>query len=1005
MDRVKKLFKKEIVRYIVAGGCTTAVNLISFFILRLLTDLSRSAVSTISISLSIVFAFFVNKFFVFISEKKRIWVILGEFCSFVGMRLFAMLVEIIGTNLLCDSFRYNEFISKILIQVVVMVLNYIFSKCFIFKKRDKSISLKEFVKDNYVYILSFIIPALFMLGVWIAMGIGPFGGHSLTMVDSLHQYLPFFSDYQDKLVNEGSLFYTWTIGLGSNLLAIIAYYLACPLNFIVVIFGKSNLYVAMSLLISLKIALSGLTFSSYAANKCKDKHNWGIIIFAVAYALSNYIIGYSWNVMWMDCIMILPLIMKGYDKMVEEGDVKLYTLSLFYGLLCNYYICFMICIFLVIQFFLTNHHGIKKFFVNGLKFAGTSLLAAAMAAFLLVPAYLGLNTTASATRVFPKPEWYGSIWEMIKQMFVFTPPIKSQQFDGGVNLYCGTICMLLIFVYMLNRKIKLWDKIRNIILIVFLMASFNNQLLNYIWHGFHDQYGIPNRFSFLFIFILLALSCEALYKLDKMDISGILFSIAFAFGFIIMCSFNFSLKNNAMLYAEIFLAIYGIAFVAYKLLNNLGKQIVMIILIGVCLTETILNGINGYESNGYVDINQYFGEEEALFEAIDSVKTENSGYRMDFADTTIVDESIFYNINSISLFGSTVSASLVDAMHGLGFYTGANEFLFDGANPVSMAVLNIRYVFTHKDDYNPYDVESIGSVDGVNIYQNEYTLNTGFIVDDRLLEWTKQGDNMFDSVNSFVEKATGIPVVFSQLYPEVTPVSDSCEITHDGGLSEWYTYKKLNDGACNFMLDFTITEDSNDIYIIANSSSINKIRIYINGEEENYDRLQYQTYHVGHLVKGDKVSVEYCFRDNQPSNGKSRFAVATFNRDAFIAAYGILSEKQMTTSVFEDGYVKGTINLEEPGLLFTSIPYDKGWTVYVDGKKTEIKTVADAFIAVPLETGAHTITFEFLPYGLKEGLIITVFGWIVMAIIMTFAGKKKRNDMVSNVYKDEEGNC
>ncbi|MGN0396127.1 MAG: YfhO family protein [Coprococcus sp.] len=1021
MDKIKKLLQKEIIRYAVAGACTTAVNFVSFFILRLITDLSRSVVSIISISLAILFAFFVNKFFVFVSEKKSMWVIAREFCSFVGVRLFAMLVEVIGTNLLCDSFRYNEFISKILIQFVVLVLNYIFSKCFVFKENKNSV--REYFKENYIIILSFIIPAVFLLGIWIAEGIGPFGGHSLTMVDSLHQYLPFFSDYYDKLTNEGSLFYTWNIGLGSNMLAIIAYYIACPLNFIVVIFGKSHLYIAMCLLIGIKIALSGMTFASYAAYKCKDKHSLGIVIFSVAYALSNYVIGYSWNLMWMDCIMILPLIMKGYDKMTEEGDIKLYTFSLFYGLLCNYYICFMICIFLVLQFFLTNHHKVKKFFTDGLRFAGSSILAAAMAAFILIPAYLGLNTTASAKRVLPEANWYGSIWDMFKQMFFVTSPIKSQQFDGGVNLYCGSICMILLFVYLLNTKIKLMDKIRNVLLLAFLMVSFNNELLNYIWHGFHNQYGIPNRFSFLFIFVLLALSCEAFHKLDKIELTGVLFAIAMSFGFIIICGKNISFENssihysesasvgekfvymmqsNIMLCTEILLAIYSVALIAIKVTKGRGKQIVTVILVCICLVETIINGACGYNSNGYVNMEQYFGDEEALEAAIDSLDCKDKEYRMEFVNTTVVDEAIYYNIKSVSLFGSTVSNNLVNAMHGLGFYTGANEFLFDGANPVSMSVLGIRYLFRRDKEYNPYDVELIGTVSGIDIYQNKYALSTGFMVNDSLLDWDKSGNNMFDSVNAFVEKATGVAGVFSQLYPEVTPSGANSEITHNGALSEWYSFEKTSTDAATFRLSFDITEESNDIYIIANSSGINKIRIYINDVEENYERLQNQTYHVGHLVRGDKVTVEYCFRDKQPESGSLRLAVATFNQDAFEKAYSIMSENQMNVKTFEDGYVEGTITLKDDGIMFTSIPYDKGWTVYVDGEETDIKTVAGAFIAVPLKAGGHTIEFDYYPPGLKLGFSISILGWIIMTLLITSKGKKGKNTIPVEKKTDDE---
>lgn len=139
VDKIKKLMEKEMVRYVIAGGMTTAVNLVSFFVLRLVTDLSRSAANIIAIMLAILFAYFANGFYVFRSEqRKSVGRIIREFISFVGMRLFAMVVEVVGTNLLCDSFRYNEFISKIIIQVVVLVINYIFSKCFVFKKDKKA---------------------------------------------------------------------------------------------------------------------------------------------------------------------------------------------------------------------------------------------------------------------------------------------------------------------------------------------------------------------------------------------------------------------------------------------------------------------------------------------------------------------------------------------------------------------------------------------------------------------------------------------------------------------------------------------------------------------------------------------------------------------------------------------------------------------------------------------------------------------------------------------------
>lgn len=982
MDKIKKLLEKEIVRYVIAGGATTVVNIVSFYLLRLFTDLSRSVANIIAISLAILFAFFANKFFVFTeSSKKDAGTLIREFISFVGTRLLAMLVEVVGTNLLCDSFRYNEFISKIIVQFFVVIINYVFGKCFVFKKEKTSIRI--FMRRNYLILLAGVIPACFLLGVWIAEKIGPFGGNSLTMVDSLHQYLPFFSDYYDKLKNEGSLFYTWDIGLGSNMLAIIAYYIACPINFLVVLFKREHIYIAMSLFIGIKIVLSGMSFAYYMREKCRNYKTYdaAILIFSTAYAISNYVIGYSWNLMWMDCIMILPLIMAGFERMTESGDYKLYVLSLFYALMCNYYMSFMICIFLVMVFLLTNHKSVKRFFTDGFRFAGYSLLAAGMSAFLLIPAYLGLNTTASATRVFPKWEWYGSIWDQIKQLFYLTKPIKNQQFDGGLNIYCGTICFVLVFVYLFNRNIKLWDKIKNVIILVVIFASFNNKLLNYIWHGFHDQYGIPNRFSFLFIFLMLAMCCEVLLLLDKKDTFAVLLAVAFGYGFLILSYKKCTIERQTLIWTEIFLTVYALLILAFTLTKGVWRKLVIYVLTIACLVETITNGIKGYDSNGYVDISQYFGMESSMNQAIDTLDCKDKAYRVELMNTKIVDEPTYYNLKSVCLFGSTVSADLVDMMHDLGYYTGANEFLFDGGNTLSNSLLGVRYLLQREGEYNYFDVNYVTDVDGVNIYENPYALSLGYMVNNDLLDYDGTIGNMFDTLNQFVKLSTGVPGVFSQLYPEVTMYSDNCELSHDSDTSEYYSYTRTDNSKCDFQLSFDVTDESADIYILANSSGINKVRIYVDGEEQNYERLQNQTYHVGHLVQGQTVTVEYCFQSSQANSGSARLVVSSFNWDSFLQAYDILSAQQMLVGKMKDGYVKGYMTIDYPGLLFTSIPYDKGWTAYVDGKKYEIDTVGNAFIALKLATGEHVVEFRYFPPGLKLGLILTFACWILFGFL------------------------
>lgn len=994
MDTIKGLLKKEIVRYVIVGGCTTAVNLVTFSLLRLLTDMSRSVANVIAIICAMIFAFFANKFCVFTGGSHAPLLMLREFVSHVGARLLSMIIEVIGTNLLCDSFNLNELLSKILVQFAVVVVNYILGKCFVFKKDKKPFA--EIWRDDYILILSFVIPALFMLGVWIAEKIGIFGGNSLTMVDSLHQYLPFFADYHDKLTGEKSIFYSWNVGLGSNFLAIISYYLSCPLNFIIVLFKRENLYAAMSLLISFKIAMSGFTFAYYLGDRFKDKKNCLILVFSTAYALSNYVIGYSWNVMWMDCIMILPLVMAGYHRLMEEGDYKLYTFSLFYALLCNYYIAFMICIFLVMYFFLTGHKNVKKFFLDGLKFAGCSLLGAGLSAFILVPAYVSINTTASAARVFPKFSWYGSIWEMIKQMFVFTKPIKSQPFDGGVNLYCGTICFVLVFLYILNGNVKLYDKIRNVLLLVFLMVSFNNELLNYIWHGFHNQYGIPNRFSFLFIFVLLDMGYEALKKLDRMKMPWVIAGSVMGYGFFYLANSNAMLDRKTVFVTSMFLVIYIMIIFAVKLTNEKVRKILVWVVLVVCLSETILNAAYGYDNNGYVDISHYFSDEAAMQDAIDLIDPDDEGYRVELMGRTVVDEPTYYSIKNMTLFGSTVSADLVDAMHSLGYYTGANEYLFDGSNPVNSAILNLRYLLKRPDDYNSFDVNPVTTVSGIEIYENPYRLSTGFMVNRGLHSWDGSGANMFYSLNDFVTKATGVDNVFEYYDADVYSDGGNCEVTRRSKNDINYNYTRLEGTTNDVRLSFEVKEETVDLYMMANANGISKIRIFIDDQEVNYDRLQYQIYHLGHLNRGTKVTVQYCFRDDAASGGTVKLILRQFDREAWQKAYGILSSEMLDVSVFEEDYVKGTITTDEDGLMFTSIPYDAGWKAYVDGEEYAVQTVRGAFIAIDVPEGTHTVEFKYFPPGLKTGLMISALALVILGILLWLPGRKKMPEKGDN---------
>ena len=849
---IKKILANEKMRYLIAGGCTTAVNLVTFFLLRLITPISRNACNAIAIAMAIAFAYFSNKFFVFRSKKKGFYATVVEAVQFVGARLVSMVVEILGFAILCDTFRMHELGSKLVVQVIVLVLNYIFSKLIVFKEKK---SFRENIQDNWCYYLSFAIVAVVMLVVCIAEKIAPFGENSLTLVDSVHQYLPFFSELRDKLLHEGSLLYTWNVALGSNFVSLAAYYLMSPFNLILLVFGKEQIAAVTCFLMCLKIALTAVAMVHFLSWKDGEKkRSFLIVAVSVAYALSNYVIGYNWNTMWLDCIMIFPLIMLGFGRMLESRDPKLYVLSLFYALYCNYYIGYIICLFLVLWFFVYEHKTFKRFLANGVRFAVYSLISGGMAAFILLPAYYGIMATAAGDMALPKGTWYGNIFVMLRQLLVFTKPITNQIYDGGVNLYCGMLAVLAVFLYLFVKEHP-WQKIKKYALLAVLLISFNHQSLNYIWHGMHDQYGIPNRFSFVFIFVLLMMTYDAVRRITEIDICFVISSVLLAGAFVLACKQQAgeTIGKYALPASLVLLVLYGAA-CCLRSRKKITHATYIAAIGSVCLVELVANAAYGFMDNGYCHYKKYYETSPQVTDANVRVgelaQEEQAGfYRSELMKYTVLDEASWHNMPSVSTFNSTVLGSVVTAMGRLGFYTGANEFLYRGYTPFTNAIFNIRYLLERPGDLNNFDYTYKETVDNVSIYETPYPTSIGFAVSSNVKDWDPNQYTALPAQNTLAYDMTGIGGFFQDENPAISVTSDTAAVSY---ADNRVTFTPNVSGPMYFMISFT-ADHAGDYYVNCRGNYVTKIRFYKNGQEIAYDRYQIQAFHLGQLEEGDYI--------------------------------------------------------------------------------------------------------------------------------------------------------
>lgn len=858
-------------------------------------------------------------------------------------------------------------------------------------------SLWNRIKEKRMYWIVLFLSLIMIVGIWYVGEIGPFGNKCLVVVDGVHQYLPFFSEYQEKLKTLGSMKYTFNVGMGNNFLSLWSYYLSSPLNLIILLCNKTGLPMALNIIISVKLVLAALTFAYFLSHAGrKPEKNPGIIVFSLFYAFCSYVVGYYWNLMWLDCIYIFPLIILGMERMFTKKDSRLYVLSLLYSFICNYYISFMICMFLIIWFFTFRFASVKDFFMKGVRFAMTSVMAAAMGAAVLLPAYKGIMTTASAEFGFPEWEFYGTFADTLRSHLFCSEVMTNQVNDAGTNLYCGVFTILLAVMFFFVKDISLSKKIKYGLILVFFVISFNNQLLNYIWHGFHNQYGIPNRFAFLYVFLLLLMAYEVYLNRKKLRLYMIIIAYTISMLFVIFCYYHAEItyENKAYLTTGALLTIYLILFALYMEMPAY-KWIPKYLLLIVAVFEMAVNGWFGFKQVGSSEPDYYYGETETMEALISRVEEQDEDLcRSDILQPKFVDEATWYNLKSIGIFGSTVRGELVDIMGDLGFYTGANEYLYYGATPVTNALFGVKYVYTRKNDFHNVDMEPLYSEGEFTVYRNENTLPIGYTVNQEMLTFHDDESGPFTVQNELAGAMTGIQPIFASIYEDMqtTTYGTNVQVTMRDDFNANYTGAGESARAD---IIYRIPYDM-DLYISCRGSNLYKIALLIDGNECAYDRYQGQLFRVGEVKAGQLVDIQFCLNDGENMSGELYCYPMEFVDNQFQSFYDIMKSRGMEVTSYEDTKIEGKLHVEKGQIFMTSIPFDEGWSIYANGEKVETCALLDSFLGAQLEPGDYEITMKYRCPGLMTGAGISVIGMLCFLFMCRIENKK------NNIYAREE---
>lgn len=835
-------------------------------------------------------------------------------------------------------------------------------------------------KPILVFLLSFFLPVLIMIGIFAAKGIYPFGDNSFLRTDLYHQYAPFFSEFLNKLQNGGSLLYSWNIGMGTNFLALFAYYLASPFNWLLFLCPRGALIEFMSYLIVIKIGLCGLSFAWYLSRRGKDKDNRspGIALFACAYALSGYLAAYSWNIMWLDCIILAPVILLGLERLVKEDRCLLYCISLALAILSNYYISIMICLFLIFYFIVqmvilpthtvTSSTGLDGSLIKtkvrtkyGRKifhFCLYSLIAGGLAAILLIPEIKMLSRTASGSSNFPTTfTSYFPVFDMLARHFVnVTCEIGLEHWP---NLYSGAAVLFLFPLYIMNKKVPYKEKAAGVTLLVFLLVSFAWNIPNFIWHGFHYPNSLPCRQSFLYTAVLLAMCYDGFKDLKRFSVKQIVTGFWIAAGFILLAEKLVEVEDFAFYNYYITLAFVALfALLAYLYKTGKAMKGTLLILAFSLLTveltvNTAVTSVTLTSRSAYL---KNYDDYRALAAEIE--EQDPSFYRLEKDDTTrkTKDDGAWLDYRSASIFSSVANDSVGSFFKKFGLESSVNAYGSNGATPVSSALLGVKYLFSTDKDLTRTSVyRSVGTSGDIGLYENPFAQSVGFLLPAQAYASLRSpSGNPIEVQNAVLKAATGVSEVFTTVWGNASGTSYHFSVPKEGY-----------------------------VYVYSTNTAIDKITAKLGSESKTFSNTK----------RGYILNLGYCSAglSVQLSTEEEDYSVSAvayqLDEDAYQKAMNKLAEQSLIVDSFSDTTLTGHVTTREKGCLIVTIPYEEGWTVKVDGAEIEPQTWMDAFFAIPLEPGAHSIEFSFFPAGFALGAQISL-GSLLLLIAAVFLGRR-----------------
>jgi uncharacterized membrane protein YfhO len=864
--------------------------------------------------------------------------------------------------------------------------------------------VRQVWSKKYPLILSFLLPGLLVAFYFAIRGAFPFGSSSVLTVDLGQQYIDFFAYLRQTLLgNPGQLFYAFNKGLGGDMFGVFAYYLLSPFNLLVVLFPADLLDVAVFVIMILKISTAGLTMGWYA----KRHAITGLMIptFGLAYALSGWMLANSFNLMWLDAAILLPLIIQSLETLLNGGRVFAYIGWLTAAFIVNFYTGYMIAIFLVLYtgYWLGSHAvSWRQTAHAGLRFAWASILAGMNSAVVLLPTWFQL-AQSKGTYTVKTIQWrfeYAPdrlLSKMLPGSFNF-----DQMPSGYPNFYIGALGFVLAILFFISRHQTWRQKMAAALVTAFLVLSCMFEPLDLMWHGFQFPVWYPYRFTFILCFWLLSLGISTLQKHQSALSFRTLVILLIVFGLI---DGDVALHLNHYNFLTIGHLIFGIGTLLLVLVwLSLDHRRPFWFGFAIVLVDMSGSLILTLNQLAYLDHHAYHDYAAALIQGARTInQTDNGFFRIGKTTIRTRNDPMTGNYRGADQFNSLLEPATPQFFGQIGQPEDDGSVAYTNGTLITDSLLGIKYFLTpthtcaalpdagQRPDLKWY--QQLRQVGPWQVLKSPFAQQLGFAADKALLNQQLYSDTPLANQSFILQAALGKNTTpyFTALplpSPTLTGVRRVTTGTNptfakSGSGPHTVTYQfqpqtgktyvlTLGSHFANHLVTLkqngktvTLPESFNDTITVnvtpANAAEIQTLTFQLNKKEAWFENIGLYQAHTEQLIQ-DLTQLQ-----------TGGWHVTHVTATTLAANITIHKQNQM---------------------LQTTIPTAPGWQVKVNGQPVKPKTSLGIFMALPLKPGHYHITMRYRPPLLGWGSLITIAGVLLTFCWWLVTSRKKRTGII-----------